>query len=271
MDVGAILIPIAILSGLGLLFAVGLTYASKKFAVDIDPRIEKIEEALAGANCGACGFAGCRGYAEAIVANKSSVDSCSPAGVDAAEEIAGIMGVEVSEITPEVAVVQCRGGNEQTQTKFVYDGIQDCRAAQMVGAGAKSCSYGCLGLGSCVAACPFDALSMGADGLPVVDEEKCTACGMCVSTCPRGIMALIPQTQEVYLGCINKDRGAGVKKMCQVGCIACRLCVRKNPEGDEGISMGENLPIVNYEKLTNWPEANEVCPQNCFVSRKATA
>jgi RnfABCDGE-type electron transport complex B subunit len=268
MDV--ILIPIAILGGLGLLFAAGLTYASKKFAVEIDSRIEKIEEYLAGANCGACGFAGCRGYAEAIVANKIGVDSCSPAGVDAAKEIASVMGVEISEKAPEVAVVQCRGGNDQAQTKFVYEGIQDCNAAQMVGSGAKSCSYGCLGLGSCVAACPFGALSMGANGLPVVDEEKCTACGVCVSNCPRGVMALIPKTQEVYLGCVNHDRGAGVKKMCQVGCIACRLCVRKNPEGEDGISMGENLPIINYENLSNWSEANEVCPQNCFVSRKVT-
>jgi len=267
MDV--ILIPIAILGGLGLLFAAGLTYASKKFAVEIDGRIEKIEEVLAGGNCGACGLAGCRGYAEAIVNNGAAVNLCNPSGLDAAKEIAGIMGVEVAEVVPMVAVVQCRGGNEQTQSKFVYDGVQDCRAAQMLGSGAKSCSYGCLGLGSCVAACPFDALSMGPDGLPVVDEEKCTACGMCVSVCPRGIMTLIPRSQEVYLGCVNQDRGASVKKVCEVGCIACRLCVKKNPEGEDGIAMGDNLPIINYENLSSWAEANEVCPQNCFVTRKA--
>ena len=107
--------------------------------------------------------------------------------------------------------------------------------------------------------------------VPQIDSEKCTACGVCVGICPRGIMALIPRTQEVYLSCVNKDRGPAVKKTCQVGCIACRLCVRKNPEGDEGITMGENLPIINYEKLASWPEANEICPQNCFATRKATA
>ena len=267
MDIG-ILIPIAILGGLGFIFAAGLAYASKKFAVEIDPRVEQVEEALAGLNCGVCGYPGCRGYAEAVVAGEV-IDKCTPGGVDSATELANIMGVEMGELIPKVAIVQCQGGRVEAQTKFAYHGVEDCGAAQMVGAGFKTCSYGCLGLGSCAAACPFDAITMTENGLPVVDEEKCTACGICVITCPRGIMALIPQTQDLYLGCVNKDRGAGVKRMCQVGCIACRLCVRRNPEGDEGISMGENLPVINYEKLASWPEANEVCPQNCFAARKA--
>jgi RnfABCDGE-type electron transport complex B subunit len=271
MDIVSILIPIAVLGGLGLVFAAGLAYASKKFAVEVDPRVEEIEKVLAGANCGGCGYPGCSGYAEAIVEGKAAIKACPLAGPDSARQIADIMGVEVEEAVPMVAVVQCQGGREQAQAKFEYHGVEDCRAAQMLGAGFKACTYGCLGLGSCAAACPFDAITMSENGLPVVDEEKCTACGVCVNTCPRGIMALIPRTQEVYLGCVNKDRGAGVKRICQVGCIACRLCVRKNPEGDEGISMGENLPIINYEKLASWSEANEVCPQNCFVTRKATA
>jgi len=263
-----VLIPVAILGVLGLVFAVGLAYASKKFAVEIDPRIERIEEVLAGANCGGCGYPGCRGYAEAIVKGEAPIKGCPPAGPDSAKKIADIMGIEVEEAVPMVAVVQCQGGHEQAQTKFTYDGVEDCRAAQMVGAGFKSCVYGCLGLGSCAAACPFDAITMSDNGLPIVDEEKCTACGVCVMTCPRSIMALIPRTQEVYLGCVNRDRGASVKRMCQVGCTACRLCVRRNPQGEEGITMGENLPVINYEKLTSWPEANEVCPQKCFVARK---
>jgi RnfABCDGE-type electron transport complex B subunit len=271
MDIADILIPVAVLGGLGVVFAAGLAYASKKFAVEVDPRVEKIEEALAGVNCGACGYAGCRGYAEAVVAGEVEINLCAPGGADTITEVADIMGVEVTEVVPKVAVVQCRGGHEEAQEKFTYDGVEDCRAAQMVGAGFKACTYGCLGLGSCAAACPFDAITMGENGLPVVDEEKCTACGVCVSTCPRGIMAVIPMNQEVYLGCVNKDRGRGVKALCQVGCIACRLCVRKNPEEGEGIAMGENLPIINYEKLTSWPEANEVCPQKCFVIRKPIA
>jgi Na+-translocating ferredoxin:NAD+ oxidoreductase RNF subunit RnfB len=267
MDIG-ILIPVATLGGLGFILAVGLAYASKKFAVEIDPRVEQVEEALAGINCGACGYPGCRGYAEAIVAGKVEIDKCAPGGMDSISGIAEIMGTEIGQVVPKVAVVQCQGGHEQTEPKFDYQGVDDCRAAQMLGAGFKSCSYGCLGLGSCAAACPFDAITMGKNGLPIVDEEKCTACGICVSTCPRGIMALIPQTQEVYMGCINQDRGPAVKKICQVGCIACRLCVRKNPEGDSGIAMDGNLPSINYEKLTSWAEANDVCPQNCFITRK---
>ena len=268
MDMIGILIPIAILGGLGAVFAVGLAYASKKFAVEIDPRVEAVEEALAGINCGACGFPGCRGYAEAVAAGEVEINLCAPGGADTIAEVASIMGLEVADLVLKVAVVQCRGGKEQAQTKFVYSGIEDCRSAQMVGGGFKSCAYGCLGLGSCAAACPFDAIVMNSNGLPAVDEEKCTACGICVNACPRGIMALAPGAQEVYLGCINKDRGRGVKELCQVGCIACRLCVKKNPQGEEGIAMGENLPIINYEKLVNWSEANEVCPQNCFVTRK---
>lgn len=271
MDITVILIPIVTLGGLGLIFAVGLAYASKKFAVEIDPRIEKVEEALAGINCGACGYAGCRGYAEAIVAGEAGIDKCAPGGIDSVSEISDIMGIEMSEIIPKVAVAQCQGGHEQAQAKFDYQGVEDCRAAQMLGAGFKSCSYGCLGLGSCAEACPFDAITMGENGLPIVDEGKCTACGVCVNTCPRGIMTLIPISQEVYLGCINRDRGPAVKNICQVGCISCRLCVRRNPDGDEGISMDGNLPVINYEKLTNWSEANDVCPQNCFVIRRTTA
>ena len=270
MDIG-ILIPIMILGGMGFIFAVGLSYASKKFAVEVDSRIEQVEGALAGINCGACGYPGCKGLAEAIVAGTAEIDKCGPGGVDSVREISDIMGIEMGKVISKVAVAQCQGGCEQAQTKFDYQGVEDCRAAQMVGAGFKSCSYGCLGFGSCAEECPFDAIAMSENGLPVVDEEKCTACGVCVVTCPRDIMALIPQIQEVYLGCVNKDRGAGIKRMCQVGCIACRLCVRKNPEGDEGIAMDGNLPVINYENLVSWSEANEVCPQDCFAFRKASA
>ena len=264
-----ILIPVAILGGLGFIFAIGLAYASRKFAVEIDPRIEEVELALAGTNCGVCGYAGCRGYAEAIVKDGVPIDKCAPGGEESIKKIADAMGLEVEEIIPKVAVVQCQGGHEQTRTLFIYQGVLDCRAAQIACAGCKSCSYGCLGYGSCAAACPFGAISMNANGLPVIDEEKCTACGICVKTCPRGVITLIPRSQEVYLGCINKDTGQEVRKACKVGCLACRLCTKKNPAGEEGITMGENLPIINYEKLASWLEANEVCPRKCFVTRKA--
>ena len=270
MDIG-ILRSIAVLGGMGFVFAVGLAYASKRFAVEVDPRVEAVEEALASVNCGSCGFPGCKGYAEAVVAEEVDIHQCAPGGEDTLRALADIMGIEITDVISNVAVAQCRGGYEYAQSKFTYDGLRDCRAAQMVSAGFKACTYGCLSMGSCAKACPFNAITISEDGLPVVDEDKCTACGICVSTCPRDIMTLVPQTQEVYLGCMNKDRGRGVKAICEIGCIACRLCVRKNPEEEEGIEMGKALPIINYEKLPSWPEANEVCPQDCFVFRKATA
>jgi Na+-translocating ferredoxin:NAD+ oxidoreductase RNF subunit RnfB len=264
----SILIPIAFLSILGLILAIGLVYASKKFSLEKDPKVEKVESALAGLNCGVCGYPGCERYAEAIVSGSEDIDKCAPGGLETINKVAEIMGVEIGELIPRVAVPQCQGGREQTYDKFTYHGVKDCRAAQMLGAGFKACSYGCLGLGSCAEACPFDAITMSENNLPVVDEEKCTACGVCVMICPRDIMKLIPRSQEVYLGCLNRGRGAEVKNICKVGCIACRLCVRKNPEGTEGIRMDGNLPVISYEKLTSWTEANEVCPQNCFVIRK---
>lgn len=264
-----ILIPIAILGGLGFIFAIGLSYASKKFAVEIDPKVEQVEEALAGLNCGVCGYAGCKKYAEAIVAGEIDIDKCAPGGMDSIRGVAEIMGLEVGEIVSYVAIIQCQGGREQAEDRFIYHGVQDCRAAQRVGEGFKSCVYGCLGLGSCAVACPFDAINMNKNRLPVVNEEKCTACGVCVRVCPRGLCKLIPRTQEVYLGCISQDSGAAVKKICQVGCITCKLCVKKNPEGEAGIDMDGNLPVIDYDKLPAWPEANDICPQDTFAFRKA--
>lgn len=270
MNIG-ILIPIAVLGGLGLFFAIGLAYASKKFAVKADPRMEKVLDALAGANCGACGYPGCRGYAEAIITEETEINLCSPGGKNTLKVVAQIMGIEITEMVSKVAVVQCRGGEEEARYKFTYNGIADCKAAQLVGAGFKACIHGCLGMGTCAASCPFGAITMGKNRLPIVNEKKCTGCGICVNACPRGIMALIPASQEVFLACMNKDRGRRVKELCTVGCIACRLCVRKNPKGEEGITMGENLPIINYENLPNWDEANDVCPQDCFIIREPTS
>jgi len=270
MDIG-ILIPIAILGGLGFIFAVGLAYASKRFAVYVDPKIEKVEDVLAGINCGVCGYAGCKGYAEAIVNDQVPIDKCAPGGNDTLKDVARIMGIEVEDKIPMVAVVRCQGGREQTRSLFKYDGVSDCRAAQLVCAGCKSCNFGCLGHGSCAKACPFGAIKMNANGLPMIDEEKCTACGVCVNTCPRGIIMLIPITQEIFLGCVNPDSGPLVRRICEVGCIGCGLCVKKNPAGTNGISLEGSLPMVHYDKLTSWPEANSICPRKCYVTREASS
>ncbi|MGQ9610451.1 MAG: RnfABCDGE type electron transport complex subunit B [bacterium] len=266
-----IFIPIIVLGGLGFIFAIGLAYVSKKFAVKIDPRMEEVENALAGINCGVCGYPGCRGYAEAIVNEGVAINKCAPGGNETLKKVAEIMGMEVEEMPLKVAVVRCQGGKEQIRSLFIYEGISDCRAAHLVCTGCKSCNYGCLGYGSCASACPFGAIKMNSNGLPMIDESKCTACGICVKTCPRSIITLIPKTQEIFLGCINPEAGPYVRRVCQVGCVACGLCTKKNPAGNEGIRMEGNLPVINYEKLTSWPEANLICPRKCYVTREAAS
>lgn len=255
------------LAGLGLLFGAGLAYASKKFAVYVDPKVEQIVDVLPGANCGACGKPGCAAYAEAVVAGETPPNMCSPGGADVAEEISKILGVAVEAAEPKVAVVQCQGGNEEAVEKFVYEGVQDCAAAELVSGGSKACSYGCLGLGSCVKACPFDAMYMSDNGLPVVIEDKCTACNVCVTTCPRGIMALIPRSQKVYLGCVSQDKAKAVKSVCKVGCFACKICTtpKVTPEGN--IEMDGNLPVIKDIHSDDLYTAFERCPSNSYVIR----
>ena len=220
MLVADMILPSALISlgALGLAFGLLLALAAKVFHVDVDPRIERVEEALPGAQCGACGQPGCSPYAEAVVKGEMEPNLCKPGGPSVAREVAGILGVEVGEITPMVAVTRCKGGRRAARQRAAYDGIEECNAAVLVSGGAKACVYGCLGFGSCVKACPFDAMGMSDDGLPVVFEDKCTGCGSCVAPCPRGIMELVPRAQKIYLGCVSQDRGKDVKAVCSVGC-----------------------------------------------------
>jgi Na+-translocating ferredoxin:NAD+ oxidoreductase RNF subunit RnfB len=257
-----VIISALVLGGLGLVLGGGLAFASKKFAVFVDPRIEELMDTLPGANCGGCGYPGCSGYAEAVIKAGVKPTLCTPGGSDLARTIARIAGVEAGEVIPKRAIVQCRGGEREAQSRFDYEGIQDCSAAQLVGNGAKGCVYGCLGLGSCVRVCPYDALAMSDNGLPVVFEDKCTGCGICVGACPRGILALADNDVKVYLGCVSKDRGPKVKKICSAGCIGCTVCAKKGPEG---VEMEGWLPRIDYEKVKDWPDANKVCPTKSFV------
>jgi len=267
----SIISALIILGGLSLIFGLGLGLASKIFHVEKDPRIKKIEEVLPGANCGACGAPGCSGFAEGVVEGKYDVSGCVPGGEDVANAIAEIMGMEAESVEPKIAVIQCRGGNKNSKKSAHYQGIEDCTAATLINNGDKGCVYGCLGYGTCVAACPFDALSMGEDGLPVVDEDKCTGCGECVKACPRNIITLIPVSQEVYLGCVSKDFGKAVKSVCEVGCIGCGLCARPKIVENEIITMDGKLPIIHTEKskdlLKDLEKAIDKCPNNCFVVR----
>ena len=264
-----LLFPIICLGGLGLLFGCGLAFASKMFAVRVDPKIEEIIEVLPGANCGACGYPGCFNYAEAIVTGKVDINQCVPGGQAVQQSIATIMGLAVGEISEaRVAVVQCGGGYAQAKTRFIYQGIQDCAAAELIHGGAKACEYGCLGLGSCVRACPFDAMYMGDDGLPHVIEDKCTGCGICVTVCPRNIMALIPRNQKVYLACVSRDRGKAVKNVCKVGCIGCTLCANPKVTPSGCIQMQDNLPVIVKCGADDLIVAAQKCPTKSFRVRE---
>lgn len=245
---------------MGALFALGLAAASKKFAVETDPRVDEIEEVLPGVNCGACGFAGCRSFAEGVASGEAPPNGCPVGGASVAKLVAAIIGVESDGPKRRVAQVLCKGGLEEAKQRGTYDGPRDCRIADATQGGDKVCTYGCLGYGSCVDACPFDAMYMNENGLPVVIEEKCTACGKCVAACPRDIITLVDEEQGVHIRCRSLLTGRFVRQLCSVGCIACRRCVRACPS--EAIYMEDNLARIDYSKCTNCRECVAVCPTN---------
>ncbi|KPL19029.1 MAG: hypothetical protein AMJ92_04815 [candidate division Zixibacteria bacterium SM23_81] len=264
------LLALIALGALGLLFSAGLAYASRKFAVEEDPRVIQILDVLAGANCGACGYPGCRAFAEAVVEGKAPISACTPGGTESTSKIAKIMEMEAEEgeYVPQVAVVRCRGGFKEARTLFQYYGLQDCAAAQLAAGGSKACAYGCLGLGSCVRVCPFEALTMGDNGLPLVDDKRCTGCGLCVSACPRGIIQLIPRSAQVYLACVSQERGKKVKAVCSVGCIGCGLCSKPKVTPSGAITMADSLPVIDYTKgAGELVVAVHKCPTNSFVDK----
>lgn len=267
----SILGAIASVGGLGLLFGGGLAYASKKFHVEVDPRVEDVDEALPGANCGACGLAGCRQMAMKIVEGEMNASSCPVASSDARAKIAAIMGEEAAEAEEKVAVVRCQGTPEKCPDRFTYQGYESCSAATTVGNGHKSCDYGCLGYGDCVAACPFDALIMGEDRLPKVLDEKCTGCGKCVETCPRNIMDLIPRSANVYIACKNPNKAKAVKSACSTGCTGCTLCSKPKttPSGKISMDPKNNLPVFDYSIEDDPVVAVHKCPTGALVDKKA--
>ncbi|MGB8951884.1 MAG: RnfABCDGE type electron transport complex subunit B [Candidatus Aminicenantales bacterium] len=253
-----ILVPVITMGGLAFIFALGLIYASKKFHVYVDPRIEKIAEFLPQANCGACGYAGCRALAEAVVNGKAAANSCPVGGEETAKRIAEILGVQTEGIIKKIARVLCRGTWKAARSRGSYQGLLSCKGSNLIG-GNKQCSYGCLGLGDCVLACPFDALFMGEDALPHVRKDLCTACGKCVEACPRNIMELHPTSTEILVFCRSLDRGPTARKVCDNACIACGICSRACPEGI--IIENYLAKIVDDKKITpeKIPEI-EKCP-----------
>ena len=261
MDTMNIVYAVAVLFIMGIVFAILLGVAAKVFAVEVDERVPLVRDCLPGANCGDCGYPGCDGLAAAIVEGTAPVNGCPVGGAAAAAKIAEVMGVAVEAGERKVAHVYCNGGcNAVDKTK--YEGLQDCTAAMRVAGGPKACAYGCMGLGSCVKACAFDAIHV-VDGIAVVDKEKCVACGKCVASCPNHLIELVPYKAEHLVQCSSHDKGKDVKAVCAAGCIGCTLCT-KQCEFD-AIHMENNLAVIDYEKCTNCGKCAEKCPVKVIV------
>ncbi len=252
------------ISLLGGLLGFGLAAASKKLSVKKDKRVEEVELALPGINCGACGFAGCSAYAEAIALHGAEVTLCPPGGSETAQKVASIMGIEADfSSVSYVAMVHCWGNDETRTSDFRYEGIEDCNAAYLYFQGSDTCKYGCLALGSCIRVCPVDAITKDENGRIQVDRNICIGCEKCVAVCPNKVMRMIPHDADYYVACSSIDKGGAVRKYCTVGCIGCRICEKKFSEA--GFWIENNLSYTKYEgTYAQRKEAMEACPPKCI-------
>lgn len=261
------LVSIVSLSGIGAAAAIILYFIAQKFKVIEDPRIDEVNEKLPGANCGGCGFAGCRNFAEAIVkATDLSSLNCPVGGGSMMTDIAAMLGLTAEVKEKQVAVLRCNGSCTHAPKKVNYEGAMSCVFAHALSAGESGCPNGCLGLGDCVASCKFDAMYMDHEtGLPVIIEDKCTACGACVKACPRIIIELRnagKKSRRIFVACVNTEKGGVAKKNCAVACIGCSKC-QQVCEFD-AITIQNNLAYIDYEKCKLCRKCAPVCPTNCI-------
>ena len=258
-----VILTVAILSALGLALALILFWVAKKFKVEEDPRIDEVEKAMPGANCGGCGFAGCRAFADSAV-KASNLDNhyCPVGGNDVMKKVADILGYKVADKAPQVAVVRCNGTCANRPVVNVYDGARSCKVKAALYSGDTACSFGCLGCGDCVAACQFGAISMDPQtGLPVVDESKCTACGACVKACPKHVIELRNKgirSMRVFVSCINQDKGGVARKACSAACIGCGKCAKVCPH--DAIKVENNLAYIDFTKCKLCRKCVIECP-----------
>ena len=262
MNITAILVAAAVVGGVGIIIGFFLGISGEKFKVEVDPREEAIMGVLPGNNCGGCGYAGCSGLAAAIVKGEAPVGQCPVGGAPVASQIGEIMGVAAEEGSRQVAFVKCAGTCEKAGRDYDYTGNEDCGAMAFVpNGGPKSCNYGCLGYGSCVKACPFDAIHI-VDGVALVDKDACKACGKCIAVCPKKLIELVPYDQNHLVQCSSRDKGKDVMKACSVGCIGCKMC-EKVCESD-AIKVEGNVAHIDPEKCTDCGKCAEKCPKKCI-------
>ncbi|MBT8189266.1 MAG: RnfABCDGE type electron transport complex subunit B [Saprospiraceae bacterium] len=258
-----ILTALLALGTLTLILAMMLIIANKKLYVYEDPRIDIVEDMLPHANCGACGKPGCRPFAEALVAGEVLPGKCTVSSEEGRQAIAEYLGVALGSEDKIVARLACAGGTNVALNRANYKGLDSCQAASLVSGGGKGCFWGCLGIGDCDVVCDFDAITMNEFSIPVVDTEKCTACGDCVEVCPKDLFSLRSLNHQLWVACKNLEQGDDILEECQVGCTACGKCAMDAP-GDL-ITMGNNLPVVNYNNYKNVKEPIERCPTGAIV------
>jgi electron transport complex protein RnfB len=256
------MIPMIVLCGIGLAMAALLAVGRKAFSVEVDPRQERINDILPGANCGGCGYPGCSGYASALVDGTASPTACAPGGADLATEIGAILGVEVEHTEPMVALVACAGTTTASPPLAGYIGEMTCAAAHAISGAGKACTRGCLGLGSCIEACKFDAIVTTPNGLVIVIPEACTGCGNCVEACPRGVIRMVPKKETVHVLCVNPDKPKMVKAVCSVGCTGCKLCLKQSKR----FELDGTLAHVTFTSDEEIPESAALaCPQGTIL------